>query len=264
MLSFLEIHEVLVGFVNFKLYYSIGLTYPPKFSEELVQQGDELDAIQDETKQIIGNALSDSGELLKKISETDEAKEKQKEESKSRLATLSMALNKLKEPAGSSTDESIDESGPDNSDEEDGPDNSKEDDEVDELFENDEVNKRRREETVYENLFAKCHFWLSREVPKESLEFAIKSFGGRVSWESAGKEDDESITHHIVDRDQLLGQRVLSRDYVQPQWVYDCINARILIPTEEYQPGAKIPPHLSPFVDDYAEGYIPDNRKNLD
>jgi len=106
-------------------------------------------------------------------------------------------------------------------------------------------------------------FLVITEVPKESLEFCIKSFGGRVSWE-IGKENDVSITHHIVDRNQLLGQRVLSRDYVQPQWVYDCINARVLIPSEEYQPGNKLPPHLSPFIDDYAEGYIPEYRKKLD
>jgi len=106
---------------------------------------------------------------------------------------------------------------------------------------------------------------LSREVPRESLEFVIKSFGGRVTWDGTGvKEDSEEITHQIVDRTATVPNRLVSRDYVQPQWVYDSVNTRLLIPTDQYQPGAKLPPHLSPFVDDYAEGYIPDYRKKLD
>jgi len=106
---------------------------------------------------------------------------------------------------------------------------------------------------------------LSREVPRESLEFVIKSFGGKVTWEGAGvNEENEDITHQIVDRADTVQHRILSRDYVQPQWVYDCLNARVLIPIDLYLPGTTLPPHLSPFVDDYAEGYIPEYRKILD
>jgi pescadillo protein len=40
----------------------------------------------------------------------------------------------------------------------------------------------------------------------------------------------------IVDR-PTQGHIFLSREYVQPQWVYDCINARIILPTEDYMVG---------------------------
>lgn len=40
----------------------------------------------------------------------------------------------------------------------------------------------KEEETrKYKNLFKNCKFFLSREVPCESLEFVIRSMGGQVS-----------------------------------------------------------------------------------
>ncbi|CAG8768407.1 16682_t:CDS:2, partial [Racocetra fulgida] len=73
----------------------------------------------------------------------------------------------------------------------------------------------------FEILFSKCVFYLSREVPKYSLEFIIRSFGGQVGWDdtvgvgSPFKEDDERITHHIIDR-PIIKNLFLSRVYVQP------------------------------------------------
>lgn len=66
----------------------------------------------------------------------------------------------------------------------------------------------------------------------------------------------------IVDR-PTQSHVFLSRDYVQPQWVFDCVNARIILPTEGYLVGRVPPPHLSPFVDNDAEGYMPEYAETI-
>ncbi|KDQ16735.1 hypothetical protein BOTBODRAFT_129635 [Botryobasidium botryosum FD-172 SS1] len=108
-------------------------------------------------------------------------------------------------------------------------------------------------------LFAPYTIWLTIGTPRPLLEFAIRAFGGRVGWpETMGSgspitEDDESITHVIIDRPlpaNLAPEQVelrRRRKYVQPQWVVDCINAGKLIIEGPYAQGATLPPHLSPF-----------------
>lgn len=53
------------------------------------------------------------------------------------------------------------------------------------------------------------------------------------------------------------------REYVQPQWIVDSMNFRILVDARLYAPGLIPPPHLSPFVDAEEEGYIPDYLATL-
>jgi pescadillo protein len=116
------------------------------------------------------------------------------------------------------------------------------------------------------------------------MEFIIRSFGGRVGWpESSGSgspydENDESITHVIIDRPLVPGQSVIPppqptlqpieetedirerkrrRKYIQPQWVVDCINAGKLVKEDKYERGKILPPHLSPFGEG-KDTYIPD------
>lgn len=104
------------------------------------------------------------------------------------------------------------------------------------------------------DLYKGLKFFINREVPREPLVFIIRCFGGEVSWDGqlfAGAtftENDETITHQIVDR-PTLGDKYISRDYIQPQWVFDCVNQVELLPTNKYFIGAELPPHLSPFYD---------------
>lgn len=103
-------------------------------------------------------------------------------------------------------------------------------------------------------------FWLNREVPRYVLEFVLLSFGAQVFWEEDGEEvemDDARITHIIVDRPKTHLTLVKNKEYVQPQWVFDSVNNGLLLPVKDYAPGAKLPAHLSPFVDNQKEEYLP-------
>lgn len=57
--------------------------------------------------------------------------------------------------------------------------------------------------------------------------------------------------------------RCFYRYYIQPQWIYDCVNFRQLLPVEDYFIGASLPPHISPFVTERPGDYIPPERQML-
>lgn len=59
------------------------------------------------------------------------------------------------------------------------------------------------------------------------------------------------------------GHKFLSRQYVQPQWVFDSANFRVLAKAELYGVGQVPPPHLSPFVQSDEEGYVPDYLQTM-
>lgn len=95
----------------------------------------------------------------------------------------------------------------------------------------------------------------------------IRSFGGEVCFAdpTCNYEDDPLITHYVTDRPSVSYQYAhSSRCYVQPQWIFDSVNERMLLSTSEYSPDSILPPHLSPFVDDEKEGYVPLRREKLD
>ncbi|XP_031503024.1 pescadillo homolog [Nymphaea colorata] len=240
MLTFLEFYETLLGFVNFKLYHSINVKYPPILDPQLEALAEELYALSRYVS--ASSRMATQNQIESAVSsapEQSEASEKQLEasDSEQRLALLQ---NQLPRNGTGSFSHLIQ----DLTDED-------EDDDMD----------RKECKTLFKNL----RFFLSREVPKESLLFIIPAFGGVVSWEgeaSPFNEADESITHQIVDR-PTQHHMFLSREYVQPQWVYDCVNTRIILPTEGYLVGRVAPPHLSPFVDNEAEGYVPEYAQVL-
>lgn len=204
MLTFLEFYRTLVGFVNFKLYNELNMTYPPKIDET---GGFHLDDV------MPGSANKE-----------DEEDQVQEDEFKSAEAT-DVTLATIQAASNATAD--------------------------------------------LQNLFKDQKFFLSRETPRYALEFMIRSCGGQVSWDaSVGvnppyPESDTSITYQVTDR-PTVRNRILSRTYVQPQWVADCINARKIVKPSLYEPGATLPPHLSPFVEVKEGDYVPDNELDSD
>jgi pescadillo protein len=236
MLTFLEFYETLLGFINFKLYHSINVNYPPVLDPRLEALASELYALcrYMSSGRVPGN--SEPAGLIEDKEGEDNKESSKTDESELRLAQLQHQLP-TNEPGALM--HLVQESTAADADDADA--------------------KECR------SLFKNLKFYLSREVPRESLLFIIPAFGGTVSWEGEGApfdETDEDITHQIVDR-PTQSHVFLSREYVQPQWIYDCVNARIILPTEGYIVGRVPPPHLSPFVDNDAEGYIPEYAETI-
>uniref|UniRef100_A0A7N0UYE4 Pescadillo homolog n=1 Tax=Kalanchoe fedtschenkoi TaxID=63787 RepID=A0A7N0UYE4_KALFE len=234
MLTFLEFYETLLEFVNLQLYTAINVSYPPILDPELEALAADLYALSrhfDANKTATTLTSSQNG-----VSTETGEKDNENDESELRLAQLQHQLP-YNEPGA-----------------------------LMHLMKDDDLEDEDDEETKdCKSLFKDFKFYLSREVPRESLLFIIPAFGGVVSWEGDGsplKESDQSITHQIVDR-PTQGHIFLSREYVQPQWVFDCVNARLLLPTEAYMVGRVPPPHLSPFVDNEAEGYVPEYAETI-
>lgn len=100
-------------------------------------------------------------------------------------------------------------------------------------------------------LFSDLAVFISREVPLKPVSFIIRALGGVVSWghneDSSLEESDPSITHQIVDRPSL-NNMLMDRVYVQPQWVFDCLNANSILDPSPYMIGQALPPHPSPFT----------------
>ncbi|XP_073270691.1 pescadillo homolog isoform X1 [Primulina huaijiensis] len=233
LLTFLEFYETLLAFVNYKLYSSINLKYPPILDPRLEALAADIYAL---SRFFDANAHGSSKKTSAIVSSASEQTEIQQkgtklDESEVRLAQLQQQLPSNEPGALMNL--------------------------VEDAAKEDEEDSETRE---CKNLFKNRKFFLSREVPRESLLLIIPAFGGTVSWEGEGaplEESDQSITHQVVDR-PTQDHKFLSRDYIQPQWVYDSVNARILLPTEKYMVGCVPPPHLSPFVDNEAEGHVPE------
>ncbi|KAK4312357.1 hypothetical protein Pmani_016221 [Petrolisthes manimaculis] len=225
MKTFLELYLVLLSFVNYRLFTSLNLYYPPV----LPLSFNEIKNTVDDDKKFSSCGVKEMQNHL--------------------LTTLNFDLK----PKGKIDDD---------------PDEEGIDMHLLEGLQMDEAKKAADLRTKQQTLFKDMKFFLGRETNLESLTFVIRSCSGTVSWEkmtahgSTYQEDDESITHQIVDRPGFK-KKYMSRYYVQPQWVYDCINAVMLLPVQDYFMGAVLPPHLSPFDQKDDELYVPPEQKAL-
>uniref|UniRef100_A0A336LZN7 Pescadillo homolog n=1 Tax=Culicoides sonorensis TaxID=179676 RepID=A0A336LZN7_CULSO len=225
MTVFTEFYTIMLGFVNFRLYHSLNLIYPPQFNVSLDSEESQTDENTFVSERIAALTI----DLMKTSSTTPENTDDQE-----MVEELDLQLF-----AGEGDTEKLQKL-------------------------KDESNSLKR----LQNLFKGLKFFINREVPREPLVFIIRCFGGKVSWDknifigATFDEDDETITHQIVDRPNL-DKKYISRDYVQPQWIFDSVNQRKLLPTNKYFMGVTLPPHLSPFVKAGADDYVPPEEKEL-
>ncbi|KAI4896542.1 hypothetical protein NFI96_020268 [Prochilodus magdalenae] len=224
MATFTEFYTTLLGFVNFRLYQTLNLVYPPK----LDGKGEtELGVAFEE------DYAMDSESYMEKLSALS--------------ASLARVVSSAEEEEAELDSFPVE-----------GEDTEMMEARV----------KAQQEQDRQKKLFEGLKFFLNREVPRESLAFVLRCFGAQVSWDkslcigSTYESTDETITHHIVDRPSL-DKQFMNRSYIQPQWVYDSVNAKVLLPVEDYFMGVTLPPHLSPFVEEKEGDYVPPERLKL-
>jgi pescadillo protein len=258
--TFIEFYTTLLGFVNFRLYTSASLIYPPRFDAKSDEHGAELGAFTLEGRDIANSLLTNGSSTT-----TDEAA----------TARAQAAANSLTSAADASS--ATDDATAEDADADPASTNI-----IDTFTSTDPAADTLAQPsagvTVASTLFGPMTFYLSRETPRQPLEFLLKAFGSkRVGWDAVlgegyytSNELDPSITHQIVDRPpqadvpddadveaSARGQRVPGRVYVQPQYVWDCINEGKILRPDLYEPGAILPPHLSPWVKASRGAYDP-------
>ncbi len=260
MLTFLEFYEVFLKFTLFKLYHMQNWQYPPTVDKILESEGCCLLSMKtDSTLTVNEKAISAASDDVAKKSNLSKAgltKEKLNPALAAKISSLSAKLEEIEDEDDEDLDD-VDVSGPLNIAFSDLQDLSKADDSEAKIFVTSSDPRSL--------LFNKLVFFINREVPLEWLQFCTTAFGGAVGWDgpqSPIKVDDSRITHHIIDR-PMHGKAMQNREYVQPQWVFDSVNAQLLLPCRLYAPGSKLPPHLSPFVNDEREGYIPKFKEEI-
>jgi len=122
------------------------------------------------------------------------------------------------------------------------------------------IYQQDEESKTLKNLFKNNVFFISREIPKEIFATVIMSCGGIYgddSESSALQYNDKRITHYIVDRKPEFVEFIKNKEFVQPQWVFDCVNQKKILPVSEYEPGKLLPAHISPFFDYDNNEYKP-------
>lgn len=252
MLTFLELYQTLLGFVFFKLYTDAGLVYPPPLDTKKDEGGAGVGAFSlQEAKRTV------EAPTVKKVKEVEvDGKRISAKDVRQTIKSISGQAS----GDGDVEMHDIVDNADDEADEEfvAHPSHANPDDAV-ALPTLKTLSSLPQPKTP--QLFSPYTFWLSRETSRPIFEFLVCSFGGRIGWPATSgfgspfEEDDESITHVIIDRPLAVREneteeereRRRRRKYVQPQWIVDCVNTGKILLEEPYAQGKTLPPHLSPF-----------------
>ncbi|KAM6422876.1 pescadillo homolog [Liasis olivaceus] len=224
MATFTEFYTTLLGFVNFRLYQSLNLHYPPKIegysSVEMKPEDGEAYAL-------------DSESTLEKLS------------------ALSTSLARVVAP-NIEDEAEVDEFPVEGETAEQEEARRKEEEDLE------------KQKKLFEGLQFFLNREVPREPLAFVIRcFGGKvSWDKSVCIGATYDVTDPNITHQIVDRPNVEKQ-VVGRYYLQPQWVFDSANAKMCLPVADYFPGVMLPPHLSPFVSEKEGDYIPPEKLKL-
>ena len=208
--TFVELYTALVNFVNCRLYKSLGLIYPPKFNAVSDERGGDLRAIILESRGVSGSLIQSSSEAVMAVDGL----------------TPSVATNGHGSAVGvTRTDSHLEsmvreiaateqERDPELNDQE-APENA-----VNTSIDTFDAPVAPDADVLLQpamasesatHLFAPFVVYLSRETPRQPLEFLLRAFGcKRIGWDTVlgdgsftQDEHDPSITHQVVDRPSL-------------------------------------------------------------
>lgn len=244
MLTFLEFYTTLLHFVLYRLYTEKGLVYPPPIKQNRANGVGGISAY-----------ILDSQPKLKA------AMANKNDNDGGRVQDVKVQLDRAREADANAEGENVEDEADDKE--------ANNDATLDEFeAENNDGDILAQPSNKGEDLlFSGLVFFVGREVPLDIVEFCILSQGGKLISESALDEDDsgtpdmDAVTHQITDRPALT-QKVPSRIYVQPQWLFDSINQGKLVSVDDYAAGKPLPPHLSPWGD--RGSYDPEEEKAAD
>ncbi|KXS11955.1 hypothetical protein M427DRAFT_35265 [Gonapodya prolifera JEL478] len=261
LLTFLQLYTTLVRFVNHKLFTDANLTYPPRLRLDDAD-GEGNEAIRWIAAAVEGEEKWEGEEVMKKIGERaaagngagdatgGDAMDVEVDVS-DRVKSLPGKIAAISDMAAQSQDTTTTSA--------------------------DAPSDAATPSPVIPGavsppgIFTPTHVFLSRETPVAPLLYLLRANGARyvtvdhpTSPYSIQPYSDRGtsaaslppITHHVTDRP--LTHRVFDRAYVQPQWVFDSVNAGKVLDEWAYRTdeGVVLPPHRSPWgrsADDIAK-----------
>ncbi|CAD2091208.1 pescadillo homolog, putative [Plasmodium vinckei lentum] len=244
--NFIEYYVTLLRFVLYKLYRLDGLSYPPKEYTDLKNEK-------------LNHLAFDKNFITKEIANELEAKESTEqntlEDSEIKTGNDEIAEfeknnqeNEINEPSKNGEKKKKIETKP---------------------IEHDIINNDNTKSV--KNLFKNQIFYIHSNMPFDVLSIIILSCGGTICWNSLYspyKYEDKSITHEILEvsgenmetqnsnKTNNINEYTYKRSFIQPQYIFDCLNTNKILSCEDYNINKTLPVHLSPFIDD-------DNYKDL-
>ncbi|KAJ5070213.1 pescadillo [Anaeramoeba ignava] len=223
MLTFLELYEAILKFVNHELFYSINLRYPPEFDQEKLSNGDLLGALILLNENENQNQNENENQNQNEIENENENQIENQKLMRERIKTLEQKLISVEK------NEAINVQNEEK--------NQKENQGLDQEVEQNFSKKwKKMKMNQQENNTNKHKNKERKRFQRLPLEFVIRSFGGKVGWQGEGSEFGKMMKNNTSN--------------------CGSVNELILLPVEDYAPEVKPP---SPFIS-FVKDHIVENQ----